>query len=107
MSDLISRKSAIEAIRDIGNNPLLSYSEVMDALAHVPAEESIRWIPCSERLPDKSDDYICRTQFGRIWTLTYSVKYKAFNVSDRSKDKKHEIKVIAWMPLPEYKGGKE
>lgn len=107
MSDLISRKSAIEVVRDIGDNSLLSYSDVMDALAHVPAEESIRWIPCSERLPDKSDDYICCTRSKSICTLPYSVKYKAFNVLDRSKDKKHEIKVIAWMPLPEYKGGKE
>lgn len=54
------------------------------------AKPVMDWIPCSERLPEKDDEYIVTMGCGftNLW------KYK---------NKKWELdaNVVAWMPLPE------
>ena len=65
-----------------------------------PAQPEQRWIPCSERLPEKN----CRC-------LTTNTAWGAFevdfNVWINGEWLYPNEKPIAWMPLPEpYKGGK-
>ena len=55
------------------------------------------WIPCSERLPTKSDDYLVSSYDKLVFDLYYSVEY--------GWDGWWHNRISAWMPLPEpYKG---
>ena len=79
---------------------LLCLGNVVDVISEVEAEFGNGWIPCSERLPERS---------GRVL-----VSYESINdeiaVSETSYDYKRKTFwispcVIAWMPLPEpFKG---
>lgn len=73
----------------------------------VPDTNVGEWIPCSERLPDNADNYLCTMQvaseaIGKIIIVGH------FNGKSKTwtDDSKHK-KTIAWMPLPEpYKEDK-
>ena len=49
-----------------------------------------RWIPVSERLPEKTGKYLVTVKNGNVYAGTYSAYEGKFNNS-----------VIAWMELPE------
>ena len=65
------------------------------------AQPEQQWIPCSERLPDKKDDYLCSYNWCAVadiceydpdrneWGFFYDGGWKVVS------------NVIAWMPLPE------
>jgi len=103
MDDLISRQAAIEAIEKYD----FSFPEYMerfvtelrdamkedlkDDIANLPsAQPEQRWIPCSERLPDKNGKYLV---VGR---------QKAINILKFDGGRWYgKWGVVAWMPLPE------
>jgi len=60
--------------------------------------EADRWIPVSERLPDKDEYYLVVVNSGQPLQLIsfYEAKYKRFNVGIFDK-------VTHWRPIPEYK----
>lgn len=73
-----------------------------------------QWVPCAERLPEKSGRYWVtvgrRLGERRVTDLTYSAKYKKWNVEDSDTEdyvKMHGWSVVgdnytkAWMPFPE------
>jgi hypothetical protein len=77
--------------------------EIIKALPSAQPER--QWIPCSERLPDKTDDYLCSYNGCAVvdiceydpdrkeWGFFYDGGWKVVS------------NVIAWMPLPEpWKG---
>ena len=69
--------------------PNFSTAEEVDAVNE--------WIPCSERLPTKSDDYLVSSYDKLVFDLYYSVEY--------GWDGWWHNRISAWMPLPEpYKG---
>ena len=126
MSDTISRQAAIDAIdrldipEDMCVFEILSHIEL--EIGNLPsAQPEQRWIPCTERLPEKSGRYLVTrgsNVCGSLWD-----KVDILNYSDLMGLKKEKIwwsgnvgkidfekcdHVIAWMPLPEpYKIGKE
>lgn len=64
------------------------------------------WIPCSERQPDKGDDYLVTLwDDGRtwveiaLWNETFGGRWQAVLYNDV--DYSDISNVIAWMPLPE------
>lgn len=59
-----------------------------------------KWIPVSERLPEKSGYYLVVTAKGSIVDLSYSSRWQAFNAFDGC-DNEFAIIVTHWMPLPE------
>lgn len=63
-------------------------------------KDAVKWIPVTERLPDKSGDYLVWTVWDNCTNLEYSVVHKAFNASD-SIPNDAEILCTHWMPLPE------
>ena len=81
--------------------------EYIDALPSADVQPVQRWIPCSERLPEKDGEYICTMQDGQVqecgfvptaqkglipgWSTCEADGYKFLRYED----------VIAWMPLPE------
>lgn len=62
-----------------------------------------RWIPCSERLPEKGKQVLCCNKNGSVFTSTFTY----LNSNGMVAFGQH-YEVIAWMPLPEpYKGGED
>lgn len=85
---------------------------VSEEVDGVPAPQ---WIPCSERLPEESDDYLCSygTLTGHFVGIDiYEAEKKEFGFysnNERGEEDWHPVtNVVAWMPLPEpYKGGEQ
>lgn len=70
------------------------------------------WIPCSERLPERTGNYIVTTkttnQFNEIYYEVIESTYWAHSKKWEDTVDDISICVIAWMPFPDpYKGGKE
>lgn len=66
------------------------------------------WIPCSERLPKESGDYLCTIPLDENETYTEVLTFHKgrFYEDDDEWGATYHDDVIAWMPLPEpYKGG--
>lgn len=118
---LIRQEDAIEAIQNAYCKPCKErgddYHEVRcracdfdDAIIQIDAVPSAEaeWIPCSERLPEQSNDYICTIPLDEketfVKVLTF---YKGrFYEDDDEWGATFYDDVIAWMPLPTpYKGG--
>lgn len=66
------------------------------------------WIPCSERLPSESGDYLCTIPLDADETYTEVLMFHKgrFYEDDDEWGATYHDDVLAWMPLPEpYKGG--
>ena len=110
--DCISRDDAIELIagadKTDGNEPVFSGKQIIKMLKSLPSvTPKARWIPVSERLPEKQDCYLVTTK----WKGNYSgdVYIETNMAVYREKQKEWDcVDVIAWMPLPEpYKAESE
>lgn len=65
----------------------------------IKALENSRWIPCSERLPNKGQYVLVSTDENRVITATFEGDYWG-SVFDLDWEE-----VLAWMPLPKpYEG---
>ncbi|MBR2895941.1 MAG: DUF551 domain-containing protein [Oscillospiraceae bacterium] len=51
-----------------------------------------RWIPCSERLPEESGNYLTSTCFSEVYCDYWCSYIEKWNRTE---------KILAWMPLPE------
>ena len=58
------------------------------------------WIPCEERLPEKSGMYLCTCNDGYDNRTTFVKYQKRFSRWDLTGTRSY-WKVLAWMPLPE------
>lgn len=87
----------------------LTYSHTKDgdvvvypeAIAEARTIEQPKWIPCSERMPDKDGHYLVTLDFdyGRSIEMGWLLGGEWVNENSHV--------TIAWRPLPEpYKGGK-
>lgn len=117
MSDLISRKALLEAINEHEEEwrkhgeqgELTSYATglglriAMEVIEEQPAVEPMKWIPCSERLPEK---------YTKVLVWRPLVGHDIYALEDEhywGDDYGYWIPldaVTAWMPLPApYKEG--
>ena len=115
-SDIISRQAAICAIeKRMDDITCEEFAEGMsEAITEIsllpsiqPERKAGRWIPCSERQPDKEGDYLVTLwDDGRtwveiaLWNETFGGRWQAVLYNDV--DYSDISNVIAWMPLPEY-----
>ena len=106
MADLIDRQVIIDAVRKCSVKEitpafiLVDKAEVMTELMMLPsAQPDQKWIPCSERLPDKEGLYIVTNLNDKF----SPVSSRYFNKrGDSSFWSGHPLsEVTAWMPLPE------
>ena len=117
MSDLISRRAAIDAINRAVTKEAARWSveELPSAepercedcgnfnktMLLIPQPERTNWIPCAERLPEKNGRYMCTNDMGDA----YEVEWNAWINGEWLYPKENPV---AWMPLPEaYEGGNE
>lgn len=112
MSDLISRQAAIEVLHmDTSIIPYKKAREYVDAtileirnrLENLPSAHPVqRWIPCNERLPEESGNYLVTA----MWKGRPEVDMDYWQFDCMWDDWGDEV--IAWMPLPEpWKGGED
>lgn len=108
-SDCISRQALCEyALNQKDKN--ITANDIM----RFPSAQ--RWIPCSERLPDRFGKMLVTFIPGTLWTYVIIANYSdlmgiakpCFWIGNVGKSDFANItsRVVAWMPLPEpYKGG--
>ena len=68
------------------------------------AQERTRWIPVTERLPEDGDVVLCWYEyfrFGEYNRRTYGIGYYINGIWGGDVSNGRNIKVLAWMPLPE------
>ena len=102
MSDLISRKTALEHAEACKFTDKNEKRKFMDWLNYcLDAAIEPQWLPCSERLPECDYDTVLCVTDTDFWAVMVYTKEHGF----RSGDIDFSGEVTAWMPLPEpYKG---
>ena len=113
MSDLISKTNAIKAV--CGACYMYKYvGEHYKSCKYYPCDDVVAleavqgWIPCSERLPSESGDYLCTIPLDAEETYTEVLTFHKgkFYEADAEWGETYHDDVLAWMPLPTpYKGG--
>lgn len=92
-------------IFDIEDDPeyqmeLKAYKDIRDGIKDEPTiEPDLKWIPCSERLPEYGKPVLWCNEKGSVFTtaLTFVNKRGDFAVGKRHR----RYSVVAWMPLPD------
>ena len=109
MEDLISRQAAINAADSTDYTGLTIEDvkkvtdEVVKALKQLPSVQEQRWIPVTERLPEKHGAYLVYDKEEVL--MGY---YSTFDRDWTGMNGFPLVNVIAWMPLPEpYKAHME
>ncbi len=87
MNDLISRQAAIDAMAVYDD----AERNLRDTLEDLPSAQ--RWIPCSNRMPEKPGKYLVTVKNGNVYAGTFDVISGKFQCA-----------ATAWMPLPEPYG---
>ena len=133
-SDLISRTELIDKFEDRMQDdkfmcPVMKVLDVLEIVEEAPTVEPMKWIPCSEGLPEERDSVFKKFKGTNKWrdamfesisdevNITVELsdgtrKTKtSYTIDGKWKYEKElgiEMRVIAWMPLPEpYKDGEE
>ena len=85
--------------------------EAIDMAIEALSADAVQgWIPCSERLPSKSGDYLCTIPLDADETYTEVLTFHKgrFYEDDDEWGATYHDDVLAWMPLPKpYKGGED
>ena len=110
MEEWIKKSDAIEAIKDHSFALGDDYMEIngygaIDDIRALPSAD--RWIPCSERLPERGEDVLITDEYGDVSIA--SIEYFSGMSEPWQWQDVYGIRigytVMAWMPLPEpWKG---
>lgn len=92
----------IKALRELAGKPFEDAGK--NRFPEKKKEEernTYNWVLCSERLPEKSDEYFTYGSNLGVCPMSFSAKFQAFNVHDHSEDASTAIKVTHWCEKPE------
>ena len=97
---LIDADKLKEYVNSKSTHPLCEW-DTAGVLMAIDEQETVeqKWIPCSERLPDESGEYLVTILYdGKIMLdiddIDCDGRVKKWNYRD-------SVKVLAWMPLPQ------
>lgn len=83
------------------------YAEDNGLIDHMHYVDQQKWIPCSERLPDKDGRYLAQHDYGEISILDYADGWNCYRHPSTNKViRSFELHtIVSWMPLPKpYEG---
>lgn len=96
MADLIERGDALDCLDNCDFDSYEDYSRTFDAINDIPSVN--RWIPCSERMPEKGFVLAHDTGTGAFYIARWSDEYDCW----------YDVFLFVlnysfthWMPLPE------
>ena len=116
MNDTIYRRDAIQALVDTEEIKGFAYKMLEDRLIGLPSAN--KWIPCSERLPERNGVYLVTVQNAEEgWAFVIHAWFnieipliygrKGWTPLNEFYDLANQVRpdIVAWMPLPEpWKG---
>ena len=85
---------------DIAQDYKMELLGMVTALGYKHEKTAQQWIPCSERLPDKSGTYICNcveSDINHVTFIKWQSRYKRWDLNGR----RTFWRVTAWKPIPE------
>ena len=94
---LYTRESGARELLKEAADTIEALSAKLQAANTEQGEGCGRWIPCSERLPDKRDNYLCTIECSHGHRFRMIGHY---NLPGWTEDNKMQ-QTIAWQPLPE------
>jgi hypothetical protein len=120
MTRLIDKKDVLEAVKALpAELDAEAVQRCIEIVSNQPEVDAIpQWIPCGERLPEDSGDYLVRpsdsvledySDFSKVMIMPYDADCEAFGwwveryhpISLGYLDSDfNEFEVLAWMPLP-------
>lgn len=88
-------------VNSVNSDYLTGYISALSAIEKMLASQPKvgEWIPCSDRLPDNTDNVLITTQYGVVLIVFLGTSKKWCYLSGKRMDSQDEP--IAWMPLPE------
>lgn len=106
--DSISRKELMDRLESFckwcKDGRLQGAEFVWDCIVpNIPSADAVQeWIPCSERLPSESGDYLCTIPLDADETYTEVLMFHKgrFYEDDAEWGATYHDDVLAWMPLP-------
>lgn len=99
---LIDADALKEELKEIYHTePVFIYTTVHEAIDNAPTVEQSRWIPCSERLPNKGLRVLM--QLDNIWQIVgwYDKEEADWYELTSEKPLDPNFRVLAWKPLPD------
>ena len=98
-------------IKKMQNLEQVQFDKIRESAYQEGKADAMRWIPCSERLPNRFGKMLVTFIPGTLWTYVIIANYSdlmgiakpCFLIGKVGKDDFANItsKVVAWMPLPE------
>lgn len=80
---------------------IFAYNETINIVNELAEEYNNGWIPCSERLPDVSGDYLTYVYYDDYENKYYSIEVDEIDCDGRVKVwNRNSGKIVAWQPLP-------
>ena len=93
----INTKEFWNRLISVSENDWVGFDTIDEVLSGMPSEQ--RWIPCSERMPEKSGTYLASTNMGDVglaecdWDYEDGMYWSAEYLDVDA--------IVAWMELPE------
>lgn len=106
---MIDEKKLIEEIEKIDlHGRMREYAGLCAAVNIIKNQPKVgEWIPCSERLPEKTGYYLVQLS-RKLPNEDYADRVVVLYNGEDKEFMTYERFIIAWQPLPEpYKGGRE
>lgn len=91
----------IKALRELAGKPFdHADADRLSEEKKADARNTYNWVLCSERLPEKSDEYFTYGSNLGVFPMSFSAKFHAFNVHDHSEDASTAVHVTHWCEKP-------
>lgn len=99
--DCVSRQSMLDAITEIDDNTNMDIytNEVREIIKDLPpVTPTQKWVPVSERLPEKNVEVLATTEWGAV-TIAEMYSANDWFIHEGTTNAETD-EIVAWMPLP-------
>ena len=102
VGDMISRQGVLRLLNAVPSEEFATKAMLISGVNALPSAQG--WIPCSERLPERYDNYLITTKDEDTDIGTFHPEFKQWSICDADGFMLTDG-VLAWQPLPKpWKG---